>query len=91
MISHFIRSLLDRPGDESILNTLIDVYQNNSECIDLPTDVMTDLVKISFQSGSWDFFKDILSDAELSPDFFKWVRNNLPSEESESLEDIQDE
>lgn len=94
MISHFTSSLLHKPGDESTLNTLIDLYQINSKRITIPPDVITDLAKISFQSRRWDFFKKVISgyNVELSPDFFKFVKDNFPSEsESFSFKDIQDE
>lgn len=94
MISHFACSLADKPGDESLLNTVVDLYQANSTRAKLSSDVMTDLAKIFFQSRRWDLFKEIISDdnAELSPDVFKWVKDKLLSEsESFSFEDIQEE
>lgn len=96
MLSHFARSLIDKPGDESIMNTLVYMLkccQRYSKSIRLPTNVVTDVAKVAFKSRNWDLFKEILiNNTEISPDFFKWARNNLPSEsELLSFKDIQDQ
>lgn len=92
MVGHLACSLLEKPGDESILEALAENYQGNLEWLKLPSDVMTNLAKASFLSRNWGLFKDVLGEesAQLSVDFFKFAREHLPTE-SGSFQIIQEE